>query len=524
MLYDGNWTDVYNLRLYKEGYSDIKSITYDAANDEIYFVNNKKRSSGIYKLKIVEQEPFFNISSVVEDRKDNIRDLVIDSIDKSLFWSDSNGQKIYKMNLETKEVETFLDVPAGIEGIAIDTCTRSLFFVTDSSEKMNVVSLSDEKKVKKEISSGNHDQPIAIAIDHQTRRIYVADDQSSSHYSIDSILRDGSDFRREIDSRVKVPRSIAIDSAFVYYLDGSDHELRKFSKISDKNEEKESMVMKTFSGDPQDIIVRNNFVIDMNSELCNIVVEPPKAPLVVKTVEEPALETCSCEQPIEKVCEVDRCDNFCLNEGECSIVKNEPKCSCKSRFVGDRCETEQCTNFCFNNGECSILKNEPKCSCKSRFVGDRCETERCTNFCLNKGECNFNEITKLPQCKCENDFAGDRCEISKKIAINLQADANEETPIPVPETSKLTCNQSIINASNVIIAICITLSLTIFLIILIVLKKLQRPMRPRVRKTFKVHKNIEPMTYRPYTEHCEVIIEDCCNMNICETVSLRFKN
>lgn len=488
MLYDGNWTDLHSFRLSKQGFTDIKSVTYDAANDEFYFVNNKKLSSGIYKLKLLKEEPFFSVSNVLVGREDNIRDLVIDSTDNSLFWSDSNGQKIFKMNLETKKVESFLDVTSGIEGIEIDTCTRSLFFVKKSSEKMNVVSLTEEKKVSKEISSGSHDQPIAIAIDHQTRRIYVADVQSSSHYSIDSILSDGSDFRREIDSREKEPRSIAIDGDFVFYIDGTDHELRKFSKISSDNKNKESTVIKTFSSDPQDIIVRKNFVTDSNSELCKTVTQPPKAPEVVKNEEKMGPATCSCEQTNEKVCEVDRCDNFCLNKGECSMVKNEPKCSCKPRFAGDRCETD-----------------------------------RCTNFCLNKGECNLNKNTKLPQCKCEDDFAGDRCEISKTVAMNLQADANQETPIQVPETSNSTCSKNIINASHVIVAISITLSLTIFLIILIVLKKLQRPMRPRVRKTFKVHKNIEPMTYRPYTEHCEVIIEDCCNMNICETVSLRFK-
>jgi len=32
-----------------------------------------------------------------------------------------------------------------------------------------------------------------------------------------------------------------------------------------------------------------------------------------------------------------------------------------------------------------------------------------------------------------------------------------------------------------------------------------------------VTKNVTPLTCRPTTEQCEITIEDCCNMNICDT-------
>lgn len=83
------------------------------------------------------------------------------------------------------------------------------------------------------------------------------------------------------------------------------------------------------------------------------------------------------------------------------------------------------------------------------------------------------------------------------------------------------CPRDSLAFTYVIIAVCITISLLIFLAILVVIKKINRPMRPKIRKKYVVHKNIEPLTYRPTTEQCEVIIEDCCNMNICETVSRR---
>lgn len=48
--------------------------------------------------------------------------------------------------------------------------------------------------------------------------------------------------------------------------------------------------------------------------------------------------------------------------------------------------------------------------------------------------------------------------------------------------------------------------------------------RPRIKKRIIVNKNVTPLTYRPQppTEQCEITIENCCNMNVCETVSIYF--
>lgn len=43
--------------------------------------------------------------------------------------------------------------------------------------------------------------------------------------------------------------------------------------------------------------------------------------------------------------------------------------------------------------------------------------------------------------------------------------------------------------------------------------------KPRIKKRIIVNKNVQPLTYRPQaTEQCEITIENCCNMNVCETV------
>lgn len=63
------------------------------------------------------------------------------------------------------------------------------------------------------------------------------------------------------------------------------------------------------------------------------------------------------------------------------------------------------------------------------------------------------------------------------------------------------------------------LSIMIIVCLLIYVIKV-RKLRPRIKKRIIVNKNITPLTYRPQptTEQCEITIENCCNMNVCETV------
>lgn len=61
--------------------------------------------------------------------------------------------------------------------------------------------------------------------------------------------------------------------------------------------------------------------------------------------------------------------------------------------------------------------------------------------------------------------------------------------------------------------------------------------RPRIKKRIVVNKSITPLTCRPQeqqqqhqqhqqqqqNQQCEITIENCCNMNICETVNARVR-
>lgn len=387
------------------------------------------------------------------------------------------------------------------------------------------------EKSLKPVCNRKHKQPTAIALDEQSGRIYITDKDSKIYY-INSFTTEGDDYRVDLKSSDRTPRGLAVDHEYVYYLDGNNHELRRIKKNAETNNTSQFVVR--FDYDPMDVIVRSNFIdaITVDLSKCDVTEERVKELKVV--IENVKDEQNQCTPVVTP--------KICLHEGY--YDERSSSCICKdSRYDGAACEIDLCYNFCLNGGECSMEKNHltsrlvPTCSCTKGFSGGHCELDICSNYCLNAGKCIVSD-RRQPVCECSENFVGNRCE-NDNIETQPIETATPKKTIPISTTTVKTTTEDDsslrvlnektitkcpvrVNLTYVILGICLTLSLLFFLIILLIIRRFHKPMRPRIRKKFVVHKNIEPMTYRPTTEQCEVIIEDCCNMNICDTVSCRW--
>lgn len=89
-------------------------------------------------------------------------------------------------------------------------------------------------------------------------------------------------------------------------------------------------------------------------------------------------------------CEIDRCRDYCFNNGKCSVetTSNELKCECQFNFKGDRCEidnrcencgvdTNNCTIHCHNGGKCIKNDNMELCECSGEWKGIACNMLTC---------------------------------------------------------------------------------------------------------------------------------------------------
>lgn len=510
------------MHIAKDQLKMIKSITFDYVHDVFYFTDFTQPK--IYTLKLRDSNSFV-IKELVDIERANIQDIVYDFHDDALYWSNYNSGKIMRIkNLQrNKTIEVFYEIEEVIAGLEIDTCNRNLYFTTTSGDNpsINVISINDKSKIR---SFGeDHYNPIAITLDHQNRRLYVADAKRHSSYSIDSYDSNGNDYRNEISNTYNIPRSIAVDKEYVYYVEGEYSTLRRFSKKVEAKKTSNTTVK--FPKTPNDIIVRSNFMVDVNQKNCKF---NPSNIKKVKNEIESSKSKVVTETPIKN----------CLHGG--SLDKKSSNCICKENFDGEFCEINLCYNFCLNNGVCTMEKSlltqklEPHCSCENGFIGKHCEIDVCNNFCLNSGKC-LVDRQKQPICECKSDFAGARCEIFKVIdvpstTITIIESINSTTSIPINMPYEKTIEDLIPNCpslesdknAEVYIYIgmgILILSLLMVVILTILLIKRKVALKPKPHKKYVIHKKMDNLTYRPTTEQCEVVIEDCCNMNICETVN-----
>jgi len=54
------------------------------------------------------------------------------------------------------------------------------------------------------------------------------------------------------------------------------------------------------------------------------------------------------------------------------MTDEHPVCDCYEGYHGQRCELDKCFNFCLEDGVCVIIEDEPECLCKEGYEGDRC--------------------------------------------------------------------------------------------------------------------------------------------------------
>lgn len=241
----------------------VTSITYDAVGKVFYFVNSYP-TRGIYSIKVKESS--FSVSKVLSlSYEDEVEDVVYDFKEKAFYWIELNNDAIFKLKIDgdgTKE-KFVHGLGSSVEDLEIDTCERNLFFIKAHSPKINLVSLTSATRRVNEIDFDNHGQPVALAIDHYSKRLYIADFQntSSAYYTIDSTRTDGTNYRREIESGRRGPRNIAVDNDSVYYVEARNFELKRFAKKFDSNILKKFQTISgtKLKGNPFNVIVRSNF-------------------------------------------------------------------------------------------------------------------------------------------------------------------------------------------------------------------------------------------------------------------------
>ncbi|KAM7355379.1 low-density lipoprotein receptor repeat domain-containing protein cueball [Cochliomyia hominivorax] len=560
VFYDEQWREITTSA---HQFDYLSAIAFDETEEIVYFADRLHNNGSIFSLKIPlnQNNPHVIEKIVQRTQKELITGIAYDPLNRNVYWVDQMNRKIDFISIDARENEmakTLIDfknestIP---DGLAIDICRRKIYFTNSNFKNATIERMDLNGDDRKVIKQNDLYLPRGIVVDQLSDRIYYVVDQQGMHYTVESLSIDAENGDKSeiiVKGLDSTPSNLAVTNNVIFWTDHRHNAVWMHSKWPSKkmNNEtateqeiaeasKPNIVMKLLET-PSGIIARSRYMTTLqNDQHCSGVVKKIRHLLSNNSQK----NTSTNETSI-----ADNAKDYCLNGGE--YIAQSGICICKIGYKGARCETNECHNYCVH-GTCTISWSSfPKCNCQRGFYGERCQSYLCSGFCFNEGLCKI-ESNGEPSCECPENFGGQRCEQNSTEICSLfcrilkhepdayvpfgchdiceeLASASEDAAqmYAIPKYKHLeVCQNQVTWTNTLIISLTVGVIVCLCLVLLIVhgVRRFYKPARPRIKKTFVVRRqpassSDTPLTNRPIaTEQCEITIENCCNMNYCDT-------
>ncbi|KAK7873804.1 hypothetical protein R5R35_005788 [Gryllus longicercus] len=557
---NGSLVAVHKIDLIGPYHETTRPLVHDPKRDILYISGIiQSNATVIYRVNLstgYQEKLVITDTNVPAKMEGKILGIEHDYIKNTLFWSNGQGGKILKVELNDSSMQQVVLHDSDISklitsGLALDQCSQILFWtsyiVRDGVGYIESSNLDGSNRIK--LHQNNLHNPTDLTIDQAARKLYWCDMKAGSLYTIERSNLDGSSREELIAGSGVQPTSIALTAKFIYWI---NIESEKFERMEKDTKAKQQETIFNYEADRPRSIGSHKSIQKCASD--DTVVEiKPYPPGSSSSAQGKTSSEQDAERNMYEV-EVDPSAGVCLNGGrpvasDSNILNTDDlhaklnqnvKCKCSQNFYGQFCEKcDHCVN-----GKCRIGSNSSiQCNCDNGYNGSRCEHDVCFNYCLNGGSCSV-ENQSEPTCNCrtaEGNFQGSRCEID----CNLFCQNNPSSGIYDAGKPVCSCGGKnglyVANMENATVSqlsdekdsstemqlrftlmavggLCVIFLIVIVCLITSVIR-LRR--RPRIKKRIIVSKNVTPtpLTCRPSPvgEQCEITIENCCNMNICET-------
>ncbi|XP_045461847.1 protein cueball [Harmonia axyridis] len=509
-----------------EGFEKLKALTFDNVRhrfivSEMDEFNNNDTIHAIDLTKNADNNP------LIADLPDDVQGLAVDPIDDILYWTDFKNRTINFLSLKDDNPQgkiLFAFDEASPQDIAVDICRRFIYWTNSNRRKPSIERAKIGSRKREVLVNTDLGLPAGITIDYVTKRIYWTDMKGGIYFRIESTNLEGKERQIIYEGINSEPFAVAVKDEHLYYTDLRRNALWKF----DLESKTQPIIIREFEQKPMGLIAKKKQIRTL-----------PECQSLEQAYEKysnPVIENFDIYKEDETVKKEIQCINGTMENGVCK---------CSRGYSGVFCELSLCHNFCLL-GSCHLTsQGYPYCHCPEGSGGTRCEKD-CDGYCMNGGRCSFSLAdAKLPTCSCPEGFNGPRCEESVIIdsLCDLYCSQDASNSKIQHDNSYCKCSErnytnlgnqspqalsSLEGTSNYINYLqdpvfismgCVTLTaLLACMVLTLIVVYLRRKPNPKIRRRYIVNKNPSTsMTERPHAQQCEITIENCCNMNICET-------
>ncbi|XP_046734759.1 protein cueball [Diprion similis] len=532
-FFSKNGTQTFNLTVDKD--AELRGLAFDYVTQTVYMSDSKNSDIFMYSHKLDEKSSVSpSVLKPEEGSKSTAVGIVFDPSERTLYWTDQSLNALMKMKIPSEEnpkptpirLHNFTDHKP--HGIALDICNKHIYWANSYSSKHSIERSNLDGSDRKVIVDTELFRAYGLAVDHEGGKLYWTDDSEGYKYKIERSDLNGNEREKLWEGTSQQPVYIAVDKDTVYWTDWGSNAVWKIGKNPTTEEEPVKFVkykiLRPRNPFIESIITRENTEnID-----CEAILRRQNKP--VKNIVLPASPDEFHNHVTNDTAETTQIDKNCRNNSY--YDESTSSCRCNEGFIGVNCETlSPCNNYCIH-GNCTLdNKGLPQCRCTSSYVGKRCERYICDGYCLNDGFCSVSNA--MPSCKCEHS-RGPRCEYTTELdelcSQYCMRPENTLTGINITlcrcgewngTFSEFSFSAEQPMSSTIIVWTLVAVIGTLTIVVGVLsyhVHKLRR--RPRIRKRFVGGKRGNTqLTSRPQgpTDSYEISIENCCNMNICET-------